>query len=77
MKEKYIEERIPRWMIFGEHEDGFVDIVDCSPSNGDVVNHVSREIAQQMIEARGRYVDSMVAYWMARPEEWLAKVAYE
>lgn len=28
MKEKYIEERFPRWMILGEHSDGRVFVTD-------------------------------------------------
>lgn len=66
MRDKYIEERYKRWFIFGE-KDGLVDISD---SEGDILTLVPRELANQIIAERDKYVDKMVAYWKVRPEEF-------
>jgi hypothetical protein len=71
MKEKYIEERIPRWLIFGIHPNGNVDVSD---GEGDVLQNISRELADEVVAARNRFVDERVAYWMERPEEFFQAI---
>lgn len=67
MREKYIEEHIRRWFIFGRHPSGHVDVSD---GEGDVFQDVPEQFAQEAIAHRSIFVDRMVAYWMARPDEW-------
>jgi hypothetical protein len=68
MKVKYIEEHIPRWFIFGEHPTtGHVDISD---GDGDVLVDIPRQLAEEVIAARSRFVDERVAYWLAHLEEF-------
>ena len=62
MREKYVEERFPRYMIFGEHKDGCVDV---ATPNGDVVTHVSREDAQRIIQERDEVIDMLVTLALA------------
>lgn len=65
MKEKYIEERFPRWFEFGVHADGRVDLA--GPS-GDVIQGISKETAARLMRARNAYVDAMIEAFMADPE---------
>lgn len=65
MKEKYIEERFPRWFEFGAHADGRVDLA--GPS-GDVIQGISKETALRLLRARNAYVDAMIEAFMADPE---------
>lgn len=66
MKEKYVEERFPRWFEFGGHPDGTsVDIADTA---GDVFEKVPREIAIELIRARNAYVDALVDIFTRHPE---------
>lgn len=47
MKLKYVEERYGFWLIFGEHPDGWVDII----SNGqEILTGVPKEIAQDICD---------------------------
>lgn len=65
MKEKYVEERFPRWFEFGVHSDGRVDLAD---SDGDVITGVSPETATKLLQAREQYVDAMIEIFSADPE---------
>lgn len=55
MREKYIEERFPRWFIFGQTEDQQVCV---SHANGDVVV-TSCEVAAELIAERDRVIDML------------------
>ncbi len=72
MREKYIEERFPRYFIFGESRDGLW--VDVSDGEGDVAQHVSRENAGRIITDRDKIVDALVdlatAFNEADHEAW-------
>jgi hypothetical protein len=58
VREKYIEDRIPRWFVFGEYDDtGNVDVAD---PDMDVWEDIPRRVADALVEARGRYVDEIV-----------------
>lgn len=48
MKEKYIDEAVGVYFIFGEYEDGRVTVTD---GNKDVFIRLDREIAEQIVEA--------------------------
>lgn len=64
MREKYIEERFPRWFEFGESRDGLVDLAD---SDGDVIHSVNKETARLLLLARNAYVDAMVEIFKGDP----------
>jgi hypothetical protein len=61
MKDKYIEEDFPRYFVFGEHENGTVDLA--TPSN-DTIATVSKEHADNIIGDRDAIVSKLCA--MAR-----------
>lgn len=65
MKDKYIEERFPRWFEFGEHPDGCVDLAD---THGDVITGISKETAQRLQRARNAYVDALIEAFQADPD---------
>lgn len=65
MKEKYIEERFPRWFEFGEYPDGRVDLAD---TNGDVITGISKETAERLQRARNAYVDALIGAFQADPD---------
>ncbi len=54
MREKYVDESIGVWFIFGKHPDGTVDIND---GNRDVpaFTGIQREAAQLLCEAHDRF----------------------
>ena len=60
MREKYVEEAYPRWFIFGEYKDGYVDVTD--PVQ-DIAVHVSRKDAERMIAERDKAVNALC--WLA------------
>ena len=66
MREKYVEESFPRYMIFGEYPDG--DYVDVASSGGDVVTHVKRSEAFKLIDDRNAIVDRLVKIAIAFDE---------
>lgn len=41
------------WFIFGEYDDGNVDVSD---SNRDIVTHCPREVANKLIKARDSFL---------------------
>lgn len=45
MKQKYIDELVGVWFIFGEHADGCVDISD---GTRDVFEHIPRDHAERL-----------------------------
>ena len=57
MREKYIEERFPRYFIFGEHKDGRVDVTSL---HHDTIDTVSKEQAKVLIEDRDKLLDALV-----------------
>lgn len=65
MREKYIEERFPRWFEFGRHVDGGIDLSD---SYGDVITGICEETATRLVKAREAYVDALVEAFMADPD---------
>ncbi len=72
MRAKYIEERYPRWFVFGVYGDGNVDVYD---GEQDVATHVSKENAESMIAGHNTIIDALVeAVTDLSPEkqsEWL------
>ena len=58
MKTKYIEERFPKYFIFGECPDE--DKVDVSDGNRDVLIGVTRENAKTMIIEREKIVNFII-----------------
>lgn len=52
MRQKYIDEAFSTWIIFGENTDGTsVDIADI---NGDILSHINRKEAENIIAWRDR-----------------------
>jgi len=65
LREKYIEERFPRYMVFGEYPDGCVDVATV---NGDVAVHVSRGDSQRLIHQRDEVLDMLITLAIAFDE---------
>ena len=57
MREKYVEERFPRYYIFGTYKNGRVDVSD---GKQDVAVSVTVEFADEMIAKRNIVVDMLV-----------------
>lgn len=49
MKAKYIEEQYPRYIVFGQHENGLVDVAS---TECDTIATVTKEHAEQLIADR-------------------------
>jgi hypothetical protein len=57
MRQKYIDERVGgTWFIFGEHEDGTVDI---SNGTNDVFTKLSLNQALKLIEIRDNFMEKL------------------
>lgn len=52
MREKYLDEIVPAWLIFGTHSEGTVDISD---TNRDVFTDMPPEFAAQVVELRDEF----------------------
>lgn len=57
MKEKYVEERVGCWMIFGEYENGNVDV---SNGHGDIFCNLPRDAAEKIIELQNKFYQELV-----------------
>jgi len=70
MREKYVEERFPRYFIFGQSADG--KLVDVATTEGDVLTSVSVENAKSVIESHNKVIQFMCdladAFDKAAPE---------
>ena len=56
MKYKYVEEEFSRYHIFGEKENGLVDVASCSR---DVVNGIPKDVALKLIKERDDAIDRL------------------
>ena len=56
MADSPVEFKYPRWFIFGESSDGFVDVSD---GERDVFTHIRREDALVLIRERDALIDVM------------------
>jgi hypothetical protein len=65
MREKYIEERFPRYYEFGKSKDGMVDV---SSSNTDPVVTVTQEQANALIKDRDEIINMLVKVTLALHE---------
>jgi hypothetical protein len=63
MREKYVEERFPRYFIWGETRDGRVDVSDVTGTYHAV--HVPRKFAEHIIDERDNAVDMLVELALA------------
>ncbi len=74
MRPKYIEERYPRWFIFGHRVDG--SGVDISDGECDVATGIPERAAGELIKEHNRIVDALVEAVMdltpEKQHEWLA-----
>jgi hypothetical protein len=72
IKEKYIDTETPVlscWMVFGQHEDGTVDV--CDANGDDVFIHMQPFQATRIVSERNRWVaDLLEALNGARPTTW-------
>jgi len=62
MRQKYIEERFPRYFVFGTSADGMVDV---SSTTIDPVATVSAKQAEVLIEERKKAVNMIVRLALA------------
>lgn len=58
MREKYVEERYPRYFVFGEHKDGRIDVAS---GQQDTVATVSKEHAENLITDRDALIGALCA----------------
>lgn len=66
MRHKWIEERFPRWFIFGEKlEEGLVDIAN---PEGNFAFNIPKNEAVKLIERRDGFVDEMIEFFMKHPD---------
>jgi hypothetical protein len=77
MKDKYIEEQIPHWFIFGELRQADriprpTDVVDLADAYGDVYVNIQRSIAEKLELARDKYQEAMKEIYQAHPEIYKA-----
>jgi hypothetical protein len=56
MKDKYIEEKFPIYFVFGEHDDGRVDIASAAD---DTIATVTREHAEVLIQQHNILVQAL------------------
>lgn len=68
MKDKYIEERFPRWFKFGGFYGNIPDKGDVSDGKGDVFEGISREAADKLEAARHAFVDKLIVIFNEHPE---------
>lgn len=57
MREKYIEEKFPRYFVFGEHKDGRVDVAS---DHVETLCTVSVLDAERIINDRDKLMDAFV-----------------
>jgi hypothetical protein len=77
MREKYIEEQFPSYMVFGEHRDGYVDVAS---SQGDIVTHILKKEAEQLIYERRVLLNKLIKVSLAFAEinhEEFTKIWYD
>lgn len=55
-REKYVDEELGVWFIFGEYPDGDVEIAD---GNKTIITKISREKAEQVLDARREFMEKM------------------
>lgn len=55
MREKYIENKISPYFIFGEYPDGFVDIA--SSDDDTLISHISKKDAMKIIKDRDDVIE--------------------
>lgn len=58
MREKYIDERTGVWFIFGEYDDGFVDISD---GDTDVWVHIEKNKAERLCAIQAEFRERLYA----------------
>ena len=58
MREKYIDEIVGVWIIFGNHPDGCVDV---SNQDGDLFTHVELEKAEQLVKEQSEFRNKVYA----------------
>jgi hypothetical protein len=56
MKEKYIDEQVGCWFIFGEYPDNTVDI---NNSIGTVLSQIPKGIAEEIVEAQHQFREKL------------------
>ena len=56
VKEKYIDKIVGIWFIFGEYEDGCVDIIDV---NADIIEHIQLDKANLIIKAQKEFREEL------------------
>ena len=52
MREKYVDERVGVWMVFGTHPDGRVDVCN---ADRDLFEHMDPKVAEKLVEAQERF----------------------
>ena len=58
MREKYVDEAVGIWIIFGEHRDGTVDVAD---QQKDVFTSLPRDKAEKLVELQEEFRQKLYA----------------
>lgn len=66
MREKYVEERYPRAMVFGKHHDGMLSVTDVN--DRDIATRVTAAQAETIVAAYNRLQDLVVRLALAFDE---------
>lgn len=77
MREKFVEERHSRYMIFGQSPDGTK--VNVSTDCQDVASRINREQAELLVANHNRAIDALVALALRMDEvdhEWFSNFWY-
>lgn len=56
MREKYVDEAVGIYMVFGEYADGRVDVSD---QRRDVFTALPRDVAEKVVEAQDRFREEL------------------
>ncbi len=64
MREKYVEERFPRWFVFGKSET----TCDLNDGEQDVFIGIPHGVAKKLEKARDAYVDALCEIFMDAPD---------
>jgi hypothetical protein len=58
MREKYVDEKVGVWFIFGEYDNGRVDVSD---GQRDVFTHIPRQLADNLCLAHDEFRTTLYA----------------
>jgi hypothetical protein len=70
VRPKYVDAHFPRWHKFGGWMAPNPKVGDVCANGDDVVNSVSEEVADKLIQARDEFVDRLQAIFDEHPDSF-------